>query len=110
MTRYESTGGKWPEPGAVLSDCGTYRYSLTRLLPNLFAKQGKHVVFVMLNPSTADASHDDPTIRRCKGFAGREWATLMSVVNLFGYRATRPGELYLADDPFGPYAIGGLDA
>lgn len=59
------------------------------------------VVFVMLNPSTADADRDDPTIRRCIGFASREGAAGLSVVNLYAYRATRPGDLWAAPDPVG---------
>jgi len=53
---------------AVLSDCGKYRYLLERDISML--NRGT-VLFVMLNPSTADAENDDPTIRKCKGFADR---------------------------------------
>lgn len=48
--------------GAVISDCGQYRYALSR--GGWMGGKGT-VLFVMLNPSTADASEDDPTIRRC---------------------------------------------
>jgi hypothetical protein len=48
------------------------------------------VVFVMLNPSTADSRLDDPTIRRCVDFAKRWQYQRIDVVNLFAYRATRP--------------------
>ena len=86
---------------AYLSDDGRYRYSLTRHVAPL---TGDGVcTFVMLNPSTADATHDDPTIRRCIGFArawGFEW---LKVVNLFAYRATDPRDLW-AVDPYPPYA------
>jgi hypothetical protein len=47
----------------------------------------------MLNPSTADATTDDPTIRRCIGFARREGMGRLVVVNLFAYRATKPENL-----------------
>jgi hypothetical protein len=50
-------------------------------------------VFVMLNPSTADGEQDDPTIRRCVGFAKRFGFDRLEVVNLFGFRATSPAEL-----------------
>jgi hypothetical protein len=50
----------------------------------------------MLNPSTADAERDDPTIRRCLGFAYREGAGGIIVVNLCPWRATDPKELYRA--------------
>jgi hypothetical protein len=49
-----------------LSDCGTYRYELWRRWA-----EGPHVLFVMLNPSTADAVTDDATIRKCIGYAKR---------------------------------------
>lgn len=59
-------------------------------------------MFVGLNPSTADAEQDDPTIRRCIGFA-KEWGygeLLMG--NLFAFRATNPAIMAAADDPIGP--------
>ncbi len=56
----------------------------------------------MLNPSTADAETDDPTIRRCIGFA-RKWGFQeLQVGNLFAWRATDPRELKQALDPVGP--------
>lgn len=57
------------------------------------ASYGRRLVFVMLNPSTADDVVDDPTIRRCIGFARREAAPYFTVVNLFAWRATDPGDL-----------------
>ncbi len=55
----------------------------------------------MLNPSTADASIDDPTIRRCKGFA-KDWGYgALTVINLYAFRATDPKELWKASDPVG---------
>ena len=67
-----------------------YRYWLHREL----ASEGRAgLAFVMLNPSTADAVNDDPTIRRCIGF-GREWGFReLTVLNLFALRATKPAEL-----------------
>lgn len=68
-----------------------YRYTLHRSVDPLHG-QG-FGLFVMLNPSTADESTDDPTIRRCTGFARRfGWASYR-VVNLFAIRATDPAEL-----------------
>jgi hypothetical protein len=59
-------------------------------------------VFVMLNPSTADATEDDPTIRRCLGFA-RSWGrTGLIVANLYALRSTDPRELWKHPDPVGP--------
>lgn len=82
---------------AVFSPCERYRYSLTRYL------EGRGTcVFVMLNPSTAGADTDDPTIRRCMGFA-RSWGFgRLEVVNLFAWRATNPKELVKVADPVGP--------
>jgi hypothetical protein len=75
-----------------------YRYTLTRAWdPGLPA-----VAFVMLNPSTADARRDDPTIRRCINLA-RAWGFgSMCAVNLFAFRATHPADLRAAPDPVGP--------
>ncbi len=56
----------------------------------------------MLNPSTADATHDDPTIRRCLGFATRWEMNSVHVVNLFAFRATDPDLLATSPDPIGP--------
>lgn len=80
---------------AVISECGTYRYRLTR-------GDEPRLAFVMLNPSTADAEVDDPTIRRCLGFAKREGFPGIEVVNLYAFRATKPSALLAADDPIGP--------
>lgn len=74
---------------AGLSDCGRYRYWLTRT----WDKSLPVVCFVMLNPSTADAHTDDPTIRRCIGFAKAWSCGGISVVNLFAWRAADPDEL-----------------
>lgn len=85
------------ERTAVISNDGLYRYRLTRR----WSEGGRMATFVMLNPSTADASVDDPTIIRCTGFAKREDCDGL-VVNLYGYRATKPAALRLATDPVGP--------
>lgn len=83
---------------ATLSDDGLYRYSLVRR----WGVTGKPAQFVMLNPSTADDSLDDPTIRRCVGFALALGCAGIIVVNLYAYRTTKPAELWSAADPVGP--------
>lgn len=83
---------------ATFSQGHTYRYALTRR----WDLTRPLAVFVMLNPSTADAFADDPTIRRCISFA-RSWtAGGLLVLNLFGLRATDPQVLRRHPDPVGP--------
>ena len=79
---------------AVLSDDGRYRFYLEREIDA--QRPDRVVMFVMLNPSTADAKQDDQTIRRCKGFA-RDWCYgRLIVTNLSPLRATNPRELKAA--------------
>ena len=91
---------------AEISECGQYRWSLHRSW-ELWSEQGEHIkgkgvcCFVMLNPSTADGTQDDPTIRRCIGFAKSWGYTTLSVRNLFSFRATDPRELLSAENPVG---------
>ena len=77
---------------AEISACGAYRYRLDRDWTQP-ACAGRTLLFVMLNPSVADAQKDDPTIRRCIGFAKAHEFTALTVVNLFSYRATSPRDL-----------------
>lgn len=87
---------------ARLSDDGVYRYVLTRTWAEPRDRL-ESVAFLMLNPSTADGKEDDPTIRRCVGFARGLGYKRLCVVNLFAFRATDPSELFKADDPVGPF-------
>jgi hypothetical protein len=75
-----------------------YRYLLTRR----WGDPRPWMTFIMLNPSTADAFADDPTIRRCVSFARREGCGGLSVLNLFAWRATDPRALRDCGDPVGP--------
>lgn len=82
---------------AVFSPCKRYRYRLTREWG-----PGDKVGFLMLNPSTADCSVDDPTIRRCIRFASSWGFDGIEVCNLFAWRATDPLQLRSVTDPVGP--------
>ncbi|MDW0357777.1 DUF1643 domain-containing protein [Halomonas venusta] len=86
---------------AIISDCGQYRYLLTRPSEVEYPERSK-ALFLMLNPSTADASLDDPTIRRCRGFAKSWGCAGLTVANLYALRATNPKELWTCQDPIGP--------
>ena len=84
--------------GAAFSHDRSYRYRLWRL----WQPDKPFVVFVMLNPSTADEVKNDPKVKRCErraralGFGG------LTVVNIFALRSTDPKLLYNAPDPVGP--------
>lgn len=83
---------------ARIDPTGRYRYALTRIWDPGAAR----VCFCLLNPSTADATTDDPTLRRCLGFA-RDWGFGgVEIVNLFALRATDPRLLRRTPDPVGP--------
>lgn len=92
---------------AIISPCGLFRYTLERspeYVRKFAERTGKTtkpdatgtVLFVMLNPSTADADNDDPTIRSCMSFAVRWGFERLLVGNLFAYRATQPLDLWRA--------------
>lgn len=84
---------------AVFDQARAYRYLLTRI----WEPARPPLVWVMLNPSTADAFTVDPTIRRCLSFAQREGAGGIVVVNLFAVRSTDPRVLRDHPDPVGRY-------
>ncbi len=87
----------YTEKTALLSTCGTYRYGLTRRWGN-----GPACGWVMLNPSTADASIDDRTIAKIVRFSARWGFFGITVCNLFALRSTDPSELLVHPDPIGP--------
>lgn len=74
---------------ATISSCGKYRYRLSRV----WDFEGETVCFIGLNPSTADASNDDPTIRRCINYAKSWGYGGIVMVNLFCFRATNPKDM-----------------
>lgn len=82
---------------AEISDDGLYRF----LLGRSWDADLPVCVFIMLNPSTADARTDDPTIRRCINFAKSLGYGSLLVGNLYAFRATDPRDLFKASDPIG---------
>jgi len=91
---------EFTKSSAQFSPCKLYRYTLERWW-SPFAV-GKYVNFVMLNPSTADATRLDPTVNRCVGFAQRWGYGGLIVTNIFALRSTDPKRLKKVDDPIGP--------
>jgi hypothetical protein len=90
---------------AVFSSCRTYRYALWRDWSGLFVPRDiseRMVAFIGLNPSTADETNDDPTIRRCINFAKAWGFGSLCMVNLFAYRSTDPQHMLAVEDPVGP--------
>lgn len=83
---------------AVYSECERYRYSLTRI----WEPDGKRVLFVMLNPSTATEVQNDPTVERCERRARHLGYGAFRVTNIFAWRATDPRDLRKAAEPVGP--------
>lgn len=86
-----------PVRSAALSECGLFRYTLEHRWGT-----GAAAVFVLCNPSTADATQDDPTSRKCDGFARRWGCGARVIVNVCALRARDPRALRKASDPFGP--------
>lgn len=94
IVRRFTAGGMTSE--ALFSDCGAYRFRLTRQWG-----EGRPVLFVMLNPSTADERRNDPTVARCEARARAAGFPGFAVVNLFAFRAARPADLWRAAEPRG---------
>ena len=86
-----------PTKSAVISADGKYRYYLRRTVSG----GSRIATFIMLNPSTADAQADDPTIRKCIGFCRLWGCGELYVVNLFALRATDPKMIGKTLDPVG---------
>ena len=81
---------------AIISDCNLYRYELHRT----WDKSKPKVLFIMLNPSTADAIHDDATTIRCINYAKRWGFGSIMIGNIYPFRAKRPKDLkrWINDD------------
>jgi len=84
--------------GAAISECGQYRYGLWRI----WDASRPYCLFVMLNPSTADETDNDPTVERCLRRARDMGYGGLHIVNLFAWRSTDPSILTGLDDPVGP--------
>lgn len=97
---YILSPGSTKKSGAIISSCRAYRYLLWR---NWGGFLDGFLSFIMLNPSTANALENDPTIRRCIAFAKREKLGGIQVVNLFAYRSPKPDDLKRVSEPIGPY-------
>lgn len=87
---------------AVISSCGRYRYVLEREWAPGPGASARSALFVLLNPSSADAVSDDPTLRRCIGFARTHGFSRLLLCNLFALRSPHPAGLAAAGDPIGP--------
>ncbi len=80
--------------GATFTPDRRYRYDLYRI----WREGGRRINFVGLNPSTANETSDDPTIRRCVNFAIKWGYGEMHMLNLFAFVSTDPGMLYLCNN------------
>lgn len=85
---------------AIISPCGQYRYRLDRDCGLPF-EGSKVIAYFGINPSTADATLDDQTVRKWRGFTVRNGGHRFIVGNVFAYRATDVDELARVDEPFG---------
>jgi hypothetical protein len=91
----------------IISSCRRYRYTLWRQWSADNGARAEapcpYVNFVMLNPSTADETQDDNTVRRCIDFAQRWGYGALCITNLFAYRARDPDQLPRVNDPIGRF-------
>ena len=85
------------QKGAEFSPCRKYRYALWRI----WDEERPYLLFICLNPSTADEVTDDPTLIRCMNYAWSWGYGGVYMANLFAYRATKPANLLSAQDPIG---------
>lgn len=79
--------------GAFFSEGRTHRYALWRI----WDKTLQNVLFIGLNPSTANETKDDPTIRRVKKFAADWGYGGVIMLNLFTYVTSDPSKLRFHD-------------
>lgn len=82
---------------AKISECNNYRYDLFRV----WDETKPYLMFIGLNPSTADHEMDDPTIKKCIGFAEKLNFGGICMCNLFAFRATNPNDMMSSQSPIG---------
>lgn len=90
LARTETT--LFSSASALMDETGKYRLELSRIWDSA-EKNIRMILFIMLNPSTADALVNDPTVRRCMNFAQSWGYGGLYIGNLFAYRSTDPAEL-----------------
>lgn len=89
------------ERRTILSPCRLYRYTLWREWDEILSSDAGYLMVIGLNPSTADETQDDPTIRKCVGFAKRWGFSALCMTNLFAFRATDPAVMKAEKYPVG---------
>jgi len=87
----------YTESTALFDPERLYRYLLTRAW-----KTGRRVLWILLNPSTADETKLDPTLRRCQGYSLAWGFDGFEICNMYGFRSTKPAGLWKVADPVGP--------
>ena len=92
------SGDLFLRKGARFSVCKKYRYDLFRI----WKPEKPYAMFLMLNPSTADETVNDPTVERCQRYAQSWGYGGLHVCNLFAWRTTDPAVMMAADEPVGP--------
>lgn len=86
------------QKSAIISECGNYRYELKRI----WDSSKPWVLFICLNPSTADHEAEDKTSRVCINYAKKWGYGGLVIANFFAYRATDRSVIYKVLDPVGP--------
>lgn len=95
---FSFAGGGGMIRAADFSPCKTWRYTLRRT----WKSDRRRLLWVLLNPSTADETRDDPTNRRGMRFAYSWGYGSLVFCNLFAIRTPEPAEMKKAADPVGP--------
>lgn len=98
MSLFDTLYSDLPGHPCSWSPCKRYRYTLWRVWA---ARPEKICMFIGLNPSTADEFENDPTVRRCIGFAQREGCDALVMTNIFAFRATDPDDMKAVAEPIG---------